>query len=143
MKHALPSARFLALGLVAVAISMTPPLGAQTVGPASPAPAPAPQRDCEGDPNSRTDVVVCGRRRGESPYRLPRQFRERPDEGGTSTGVQARDAIEVERYGAQAVGPGGALQRSRQTDCQWRAERQQLRGEQIDCSRSVRPAWVD
>lgn len=141
MTHTIPSLRFAAIGLVAAAVWVAAPLGAQPVGPATP--APAPQRDCEGDPNSRTDIVVCGRRRGESPYRLPRQFRERPEEGGTSTGVHARDAIVTERYGSQAVGPGGAFQRSRQTDCEWRAERQRLRGEQIDCSRSVRPPRVD
>ncbi len=135
------SFRLAALGAATATIWLAQPLAAQTIGPSTP--SPAPQRDCEGDPSSRTEVVVCGRRRGESPYRLPRDFRERPDEAGTSWGAQARDAIETDRYENQTVGPGGALQRSRQTDCQWRAERQQLQGEQVNCSRSVRPAWAD
>lgn len=140
--HLLPSTLRLTSASLAVAtLWMVPPLAAQTIGPATP--APAPQRDCEGDPRSRTEVVVCGRRRGESPFRLPREFRERADEGGSSWSAQTRDAIETGRYESQTVGPGGAAQRSRQTDCEWRAERQRLRGEQIDCTRSVRPAVTD
>jgi hypothetical protein len=134
--------RLVCLGTAAAAVWTVQPVHAQSVGPALPNTA-LPRTDCEGDPTSRTDVVVCGRRRGESPFRLPTQFRNRPDEQGQSWSSNATNLRETERYENQMVGVGGASARSRETDCRWRAERQQLRGEQIDCSRSVRSPILD
>lgn len=136
-----PAFRFACLAALPGAMYMVQPVHAQSVGPPPPTTS-VPRTDCEGDPTSRTDVVVCGRRRGESPFRLPTQFRNRPDEGGQSWGSHARDLRETERYENQMVGVGGAAARSRETDCRWRAERQTLRGEAIDCTRTVRPPFL-
>lgn len=135
--------RYAALPCMAVAAAVSAAAAAegQSVGPPSPAPT-LPRTDCEGDPTSRTDVVVCGRRRGESPFRLPTQFRNRPDEEGQSWSSNATNLRETQRYENQMVGPGGASARSQETDCRWRAERQQLRGEQVDCTRSIRPPFI-
>lgn len=54
-----------------------------------------------------------------------------------SWAARARDEREAGRYEDQVTGPGGAFNRSRQTDCEWRAERQQLTGRQIDCSQDI------
>jgi hypothetical protein len=134
--------RLACLATVTGAMWMVQPVQAQSVGPPSPVTPALPRTDCEGDPTSRTDVVVCGRRRGESPFRLPNQFRNRPDAQGQSWSSNATNLRETERYENQMVGPGGAAQRSRETDCRWRAERQQLRGEQVDCTRAVRPPFL-
>jgi hypothetical protein len=141
MTHRSTALRFACLAAAAVAAWVVQPVHAQSVGPPTPNTT-LPTRDCEGDPTSRTEVVVCGRRRGESPFRLAPQFRNRADEQGQSWSSTATNLRETERYENQMVGPGGAAQRSRETDCRWRAERQQLRGEQVDCTRAVRPPFL-
>src|ERR1700712_2039531 len=74
------------------------------------------------------EIIVCGRRSGTpEPYRLPAPFREAPLESRNySWSARARDEREAGRYDSQAVGPGGAFTRQRQTECEWRAERQAI-----------------
>lgn len=87
---------------------------------------------CEGPAG---EIVVCGRRPGGDRYRIPAELRERPLEARNySWAARARDEREAGRYEDQVTGPGGAFNRSRQRDCEWRAERQQLTGRPIDCS---------
>ena len=90
---------------------------------------------CEGPVG---EIVVCGRRPGSDRFRIPAELRVEPLlPRNYSWAARARDAREGARYEDQVTGPGGAFNRSRQTDCEWRAERQQLTGQQIDCSRDI------
>jgi hypothetical protein len=85
------------------------------------------------------DVTVCGRRRAPDRYRIPPELREdRTNPVNPSWAARARDERETGRYEGQAVGPGGALRQSLETECRWRAERQQLAGHPPDCTRRVR-----
>lgn len=91
-------------------------------------------------PDENEDVVVCGRRIPRQSYRLDPQFREPPlDRRSSSWSAQQRDEREAARFEDQVTGPGGAANRHRQTDCQWRAERQQIAGQMPDCTRQIRP----
>ena len=84
------------------------------------------------------EIVVCGRRPGIERYRIPVELREEPlTSRNYSWSARARDEREGARYEDQVTGPGGAFNRSRQTDCQWRAERQQLTGRQVDCAQDI------
>ena len=109
---------------------------AQTIGP----PVPITGRPkCEPAPAGSQEVVVCGQSQENSPYRVPKQFRgiETHDDADASHAARQQDMAAVERYGSQNVGQFGYLQKSREIDCQWRAERQVARGERPDCNRQV------
>jgi len=85
------------------------------------------------------DVTVCGRRRAPDRYRIPPELRQdRTNPVNPSWSARARDERETGRYDSQAVGPAGALRQSLETECRWRAERQQLAGHPPDCTRRVR-----
>ena len=84
------------------------------------------------------EIVVCGRRPTTERYRIPAELRQAPmTTRNYSWAARARDELEAGRYEDQVTGPGGAFNRSRQRDCEWRAERQQLTGRQIDCSQDI------
>jgi hypothetical protein len=92
---------------------------------------------CDEGPDG--EVIVCGRRRPDERYRIRPELREdRTNPVNPSWSARARDDRETARYGSQAVGPAGAFSRSREVDCQWRAERQQIAGHPPDCTRKVR-----
>lgn len=80
------------------------------------------------------DIVVCGRRPRTEPYRIPTPLREAPlVSRNYSWSARARDAREADRYSGPPVG-AGSFARSRQTECEWRAERQEIAGLMIDCT---------
>jgi hypothetical protein len=108
------------------------------IGP--PVPPPARPRTSEETPPEDGEIVVRGERYDEnSPYRVPMQFRnQRSDEDRhASWDARWRDEEALGRFSDQTVGPFGALQRSRQTDCEWRAARQEMRGERPDCGKGM------
>ena len=109
---------------------------AQTIGPPAPITA---KPKCEQPREGSEEVVVCGRNEENSPYRVPRAFRnlETHDDADASHAARQADMAAVERYGSQNVGPAGYLQRSREIDCQWRVAQQERRGERPDCNRQV------
>ena len=85
------------------------------------------------------EIVVCGRRPRTEQYRIPVELREEPlTARNYSWAARARDEREAARYDGQAIGPAGAFSRSRQVDCEWRAERMEIAGQMIDCSQRVR-----
>jgi hypothetical protein len=95
-------------------------------------------RDRGCDPASSSDeIVVCGRRDEDSPYRIPREFRDRvsTDDAHASWDLRIRDQEAIERFSNQTDGPFGVYRHSREVDCQWRIARQELRGERPDCGR--------
>jgi hypothetical protein len=115
------------------------------MGPPSPLGPPAPitaKPDCPPpDPNSE-EIVVCGERYDEdSPYRIPRELRDRGpvDDRQQSWDARVRDMESVDQYSSQTVGPWGYLQSSRQRNCEWLADRQLAQGRQPDCTRKPRP----
>jgi hypothetical protein len=114
---------------------------AQTVGP--PAPQITEKPRCEPSGDDDEEIVVCGERYDEnSPYRIPRQFRDREPEiadRDASFAARQRDMNSVEQYSSQTIGSGGWTQQSRQRECEWRADRQRAQGRQPDCTRRVRP----
>jgi len=133
----IPSLRLAA----AIAILAAAPLArAQPpVGPRAPITA---QRECPPPDPTSNEIVVCGERYDEdSPYRIPRELRERGqiDQRHQSWDARVRDLETLDRYSSQTVGPFGYLQNSQQRDCEYRAARQQAQGRQIDCTRRVRP----
>ena len=80
------------------------------------------------------EIVVCGRRSRTEPYRIPAPLREQPlMSRNYSWSARARDAREADRYSGPPVG-AGSFARSRQTECEWRAERQEIAGLMIDCT---------
>ena len=86
------------------------------------------------------EIVVCARRRETEPYRIPLRLREEPlTASHYSWTARVRDDQSAAAYDNQVVGPGAAFNRSRQTTCAWRAERQELAGRMIDCSVHVSP----
>jgi hypothetical protein len=87
------------------------------------------------------EIVVCGRRsRRTDTYRIPEGLREGPlTTEHYAWSARARDELEADRYGGQAVGPAGFFRNSRQTYCEWKAARQEINGQMIDCSERVRP----
>jgi len=125
------------IGLLVLAAQ---PAAEQQIGP--PAPKIVQEPGCEDEPADGDEIVVCGRADDEdSPYRLPREFRDLPshDDRDASHAARQRDLDALDQYGSQTVGPSGALQRSRQTDCEWRAARQEAQGRRPDCTRRNRP----
>lgn len=135
MGHVTAACRFTAFLLLTAAL----PAGAQQVGP--PAPPPAPDPRCgQTPPDNEEEIVVCGRAEDEdSPYRIPRQFRNQEpiEDEDASWSSRVQDEESISRFSSQNVGPSGMSQRSRQVDCEWRAARQQARGERPDCTRQV------
>jgi hypothetical protein len=80
------------------------------------------------------EIVVCGRRPVIEPWRIPPALREAPLlSRNYSWSARARDEREAGRYGGPPVGPG-SFSRSRQVECEWRAERQEIAGLMIDCT---------
>lgn len=109
----------------------------QTVGPPAPAPI-VKQPDCDPEAAEDNEIVVCGDRYDEnSPFRVPKQFRnQRSDEDRhASWTARIQDEESLSQFGSQTVGPSGYLQNSRQRDCEWRAARQEMRGERPDCGK--------
>lgn len=110
------------------------------IGPVAP---PITQRpDCPEQSADQEEIVVCGERYDEdSPYRIPRELRNRGpvEDRQMSWDARVRDLESVNQYGSQTVGPFGYLQRSRQMNCEWLAERQLSQGRQPDCTRKPRP----
>jgi len=87
------------------------------------------------------DIVVCGQGYDEnSPFRVPRQFRDQrsDDDRHASWEARQRDEQMVGSFSGQALGPSGYLQAARARDCGWRAERQSLQGRRPDCGRQHR-----
>lgn len=94
--------------------------------------------DCDSR-SGGDDITVCGRRRPSERYRIPPELRDdRTNPVNPSWSARARDSRETGRYDGQTVGPGGALKHSMETECRWRAERQQIAGHPPDCTRRVR-----
>lgn len=91
------------------------------------------------------EVVVCGRRREETRYRIPVDLRDDgPIAARNESPVAARrEADSLDRFSAQTVGPGGYLQHMREVDCAWRAARQSLQGRQPDCTVRIGPDEAD
>jgi len=114
--------------------------GAQQIGPI--VPQTANPKPCAQAPADDEEIVVCGERYDEdSPYRIPRELRERGQiaDRDASWDARVRDLESIDRYSSQTVGPFGYLQNSQQRDCEYRAARQQAQGRQMDCTRKVRP----
>jgi hypothetical protein len=111
------------------------------VGPPAPV---KPKPDCKpSDPDSE-EIVVCGERERydeDSPYRIPRELRNRGpvDDRQQSWDARVRDLESANQWSSQTVGPFGYMQRSRQQNCEWLAERQVAQGRQPDCTRKPRP----
>jgi hypothetical protein len=111
------------------------------VGPPAPV---KPKPDCKpSDPDSE-EIVVCGERERydeDSPYRIPRELRNRGpvDDRQQSWDARVRDLESANQWSSQTVGPFGYMQRSRQQNCEWLAERQVSQGRQPDCTRKPRP----
>jgi hypothetical protein len=97
-----------------------------------------PERDCSPaeDPD---EIVVCGESSEDSPYRVPQQFRNQRSDADrdASWDARIRDQEALERFSNQTDGPFGVYRQSRELDCQWRAARQELRGERPDCGRGL------
>jgi hypothetical protein len=86
------------------------------------------------------EIVVCARRPFAEPYRIPPELREEPlAPQSYSWTARARDERVRAGYDQQIVGPAGALNYSRQVDCNWRAERQEMTGQVVDCTLNVVP----
>jgi hypothetical protein len=114
--------------------------GAQQIGPIVPPITQKPK--CAERPADDEEIVVCGERYDEdSPYRIPRELRDRGpvEDRQMSWDARVRDMESVDRYSSQTVGQFGYLQHSRQVDCEWRAARQERQGRQPDCTRRVVP----
>lgn len=132
-----------------VAAPAPPPAAATQPGPAPEQPTlmgpvvPRPvvtQRQCEEpDPNSE-EMLVCGQRGDNSPYRIPRELRNQGivEDSEMSWDARTRDMEAVERFSSANVGPSGMTQNARQRDCEWRAARQIAQGRQPDCGRRDR-----
>lgn len=133
----IPPLRLLAASLVFCA---APPAQAQPViGPPAPITA---QPDCPPPDASSNEIVVCGERYDEdSPYRIPKELRDRGliDQRHQSWDARVRDLETLDQYSSQTVGPFGYMQRSRQMNCEWLVERQLAQGRQPDCTRKPRP----
>jgi hypothetical protein len=134
-------AALIALGLQSAAAQPSQPAPA-LMGPVVPRPRTT-RRQCEEpDPNAdQSEIVVCGERSDDSPYRIPRGLRDQGliEDRDMSWDARTRDMEAVERFSSQTVGPAGMSQRSRQVDCEWRAARQIAQGRQPDCGRRSQP----
>jgi hypothetical protein len=127
-------------------LAAVPLLAAAASGNAQPPvgpPAPITARpDCPPPDPESEEIVVCGERYDEdSPYRIPRELRDRGpvEDRHQSWDARVRDLESVEQYSSQTVGPFGYLQSSRQRNCEWLADRQLAQGRQPDCTRKPRP----
>jgi hypothetical protein len=136
--------RIASLRLLAATLLLTaaPLVHAQpVVGPPAPA---KPKPDCKpSDPDSN-EIVVCGEREPydeDSPYRIPRELRNRGpvEDRHQSWDARVRDLESADQWSSQTVGPFGYLQNSRQRNCEWLADRQRAQGRQPDCTRKPRP----
>lgn len=99
-----------------------------------------PQRDCA--PGSSPDeIVVCGDRGEDSPYRIAPEFRDIPsgDDRHVSRSTRVWDQDVAAGYEDQVSGPFAYMRYSRAQDCQWRVARQELQGRRPDCRARIRP----
>lgn len=94
--------------------------------------APANNRITEADCRNRSDrdeeVVVCGRRSGEDPYRIPKGLRKKPERskrGGTALAVEAMGSG-IPGAGTN-VGAAGSAGSSKELYQQWLAEREEAK----------------
>lgn len=86
------------------------------------------QIDCRNRSTSDEEVVVCGRRNGEDPYRLPKEFRKAPRQ--QSGGATLLDAMGSAIPNSNSnVGPAGSVGQYKDMAAQWRAERDQARAD--------------
>lgn len=80
------------------------------------------EADCRNRAKTDEEVVVCGKRTGEDPYRIPKALRK---QGQTQRTGTAR-AVDVMGSGitdsASNIGQAGAIGTSKQLYEQWRAE---------------------
>jgi hypothetical protein len=134
-----------ATALSVLLISLLQPAQGPSVGPPAPITA---QPRCQEAPVGSDEVVVCGQRpvqEENSPYRVPREFRNVPsnDDRDASHAARQQDLQSLERFDSQTIGGSGYLQRSRQRDCEWRAARQEAQGRRPDCTRRDRPDQPD
>ena len=124
------------MALLPIAILMLAAVQPAAGSPPLQRPIVPPERDCRQaeDPD---EIVVCGESSEDSPYRIPRQFRnQRSDnDADASWDARFRDQESLQRFSNQTDGPFGVYRQSRELDCQWRAARQELRGERPDCGR--------
>ena len=130
----------LILSAIVPLFAAAPAANAQAVvGPPAPITA---KPDCPPPDPGSEEIVVCGERYDEdSPYRIPRELRNRGpvEDRHQSWDARVRDLESVEQYSSQTVGPWGYLQNSRQRNCEWLADRQLAQGRQPDCTRKPRP----
>lgn len=80
------------------------------------------EADCRNRAKSDEEVVVCGQRTGEDPYRIPKAFRKQGQTQRTGTAL----AVDVMGSGipdaGSNIGLAGAAGTSKQLYEQWRAE---------------------
>jgi hypothetical protein len=99
-----------------------------------------PPADCRRD-RAEGEIVVCGRRRADEPYRMPEIFRDESD-GVPETAWSTRvlDFDEESRDGSATSGPSGYLASHKQMLREWRAERKEIarerkrRAEQVEAA---------
>jgi hypothetical protein len=110
------------------------------VGPVVPRPT-VTRRQCENPDPSAEELLVCGQRSDNSPYRIPNELRNQGivEDRDMSWDARTRDMEAVERFSSANVGPSGMSQNSRRRDCEWRAARQVAQGRQPDCGSRSRP----
>ena len=81
------------------------------------------EADCRNRAKTDEQVVVCGQRPGEDPYRIPKAFRKPPP--GTRTGTAL--AVDVMGSGIPGagtnIGAAGSVGTSKQLYEQWLAEK--------------------
>jgi hypothetical protein len=125
--------------LAAILMSAAAAAGAQDVSVTMP--RIVPEEACPERPERPDEIVVCGQREEESPYRVPQEFRGQTshEDRDASWDARVRDEEALQRFGSQNVGPFGYLQRGREMYCGWLAERQVAQGRRPDCGRRPRP----
>jgi hypothetical protein len=126
----------MALHLLALILLSQPPA---TVGPPVPGPIVPRSRDC--GPAAPDEIVVCGESSEDSPYRIPREFRDLPSDLDRDASSSARtwDNDTLMRNEDQVSGPFAYMNNSRQLDCQWRVARQEAQGRRPDCRARIKP----
>jgi hypothetical protein len=110
------------------------------IGPPAQTPIVPPRRDCAADADP-DEIVVCGETNEDSPYRVPREFRNMPSDldGDASASTRIWDNDTVLRYEDQVSGPFAYMNYGRQLDCQWRVAQQERQGRRPDCRARIKP----